>query len=34
LGKREHWERYAEIAGFLKVRFYYEKGMGLFILEK
>jgi ubiquinone/menaquinone biosynthesis C-methylase UbiE len=34
LGKREHWERYAEAAGFSKVRFYYEKGMGIFILEK
>jgi SAM-dependent methyltransferase len=34
LGKREHWEIYAEAAGFSKVRFYYEKGMGIFILEK
>jgi arsenite methyltransferase len=34
LGKREHWERYAETAGFSKVRFYYEKGIGIFILEK
>ena len=34
LGKREHWERYAETACFIKVRFYYEKGIGIFILEK
>jgi arsenite methyltransferase len=34
LGKREHWERYAEAVGFSKVRFYHEKGMGIFILEK
>jgi arsenite methyltransferase len=34
LGKKENWERYSEAAGFSKVRFYYEKGMGIFILEK
>jgi ubiquinone/menaquinone biosynthesis C-methylase UbiE len=34
LGKREHWQKYAETAGFTKVRFYYEKGTGIFILEK
>jgi ubiquinone/menaquinone biosynthesis C-methylase UbiE len=34
LGKRENWENYAETAGFSKVRFYDEKGVGIFILEK
>jgi len=34
LGKREHWENYAETAGFSKVRFYDEKGIDIFILEK
>jgi ubiquinone/menaquinone biosynthesis C-methylase UbiE len=34
LGKREDWENYAETVGFLKVRFYDEKGIGIFILEK
>jgi len=34
LGKREHWERYAKAAGFSKVGFHYDKGMGIFILEK
>jgi SAM-dependent methyltransferase len=34
LGKREDWKYYAETAGFSKVRFYYEKGIGIFILEK
>jgi arsenite methyltransferase len=34
LGKREHWERYADVAGFSKMRFCYEKGMGIFILKK
>jgi arsenite methyltransferase len=34
LGKREHWENYAETAGFSKVGFCGEKGIGIFILEK
>jgi len=34
LGKREDWENYAETAGFSKVSFYDEKGIGIFILEK
>jgi SAM-dependent methyltransferase len=34
LGKRKDWENYAEIAGFSKVKFYEEKGTGIFILEK
>ncbi len=34
LGKREDWENCAEIAGFSKVRFYNDKGIGIFILEK
>jgi SAM-dependent methyltransferase len=34
LGKKEHWENYAETAGFSKVRFHDEKGIGIFILEK
>jgi ubiquinone/menaquinone biosynthesis C-methylase UbiE len=34
LGKREDWEIYAETAGFSKVRFYDEKGIGIFVLEK
>jgi ubiquinone/menaquinone biosynthesis C-methylase UbiE len=34
LGKKEHWENYAETAGFSKVRFHDEKGIGVFILEK
>ena len=34
LGKREDWEKYAKTASFSKVRFYDEKGIGIFILEK
>jgi SAM-dependent methyltransferase len=34
LGKREDWENYAKAAGFSKVRFHEEKGIGIFILEK
>jgi arsenite methyltransferase len=34
LGKRKDWENYAETAGFSKVKFYGEKGTGIFILEK
>jgi ubiquinone/menaquinone biosynthesis C-methylase UbiE len=34
LGKREDWENYAKSAGFSKVRFYGEKGIGIFMLEK
>jgi arsenite methyltransferase len=34
LSKRKDWENYAETAGFSKVSFYYEKGTGIFILEK
>jgi len=34
LGKREDWEDWAKTAGFSKVRFYDEKGIGIFILEK
>jgi ubiquinone/menaquinone biosynthesis C-methylase UbiE len=34
LGKKENWENYAETAGFSKVRFHDEKGIGIFILEK
>lgn len=33
LGKREDWENYAETAGFPKVRFYDNKGIGIFILN-
>jgi SAM-dependent methyltransferase len=34
LGKREQWENYVETAGFSKVRFHDEKGIGIFIIEK
>jgi arsenite methyltransferase len=34
LGEREDWENYAKTAGFSKVKFYNEKGVGIFILEK
>ena len=34
LGRREDWENYANTAGFSKMRFYEERGIGLFILEK
>jgi ubiquinone/menaquinone biosynthesis C-methylase UbiE len=34
LGKREHWEKYAATAGFSRLRFQYERGIGIFILEK
>lgn len=34
LEKREDWENYAEAAGFSKVKFYDERGIGIFILEK
>jgi SAM-dependent methyltransferase len=34
LGKRKDWESYAEATGFSEVRFYNEKGTGIFILEK
>jgi SAM-dependent methyltransferase len=34
LGKKEQWENYAENAGFSKVRFHDDKGIGIFILEK
>jgi arsenite methyltransferase len=34
LGTREDWENYAKTAGFSKMRFYGEKGIGIFILEK
>jgi ubiquinone/menaquinone biosynthesis C-methylase UbiE len=34
LGRREDWENYANTAGFSKMRFYDDKGIGLFILEK
>jgi ubiquinone/menaquinone biosynthesis C-methylase UbiE len=34
LGKREDWENYAKTAGFSKMRFYSERGIGIFILEK
>lgn len=34
LGKREDWENFAEAAGFSKVKFYDEKGVGIFVLEK
>jgi len=34
LGKREDWENYAKTAGFSKVKFYNEKGVGIFTLEK
>jgi ubiquinone/menaquinone biosynthesis C-methylase UbiE len=34
LGTREDWESYAKTAGFSKMRFYGEKGIGIFILEK
>jgi len=34
LGKRKDWENYAETAGFSKVRFYDDKGIGIFVLKK
>lgn len=34
LGKRGDWKNYAETAGFSKVRFHDDKGIGIFILEK
>jgi arsenite methyltransferase len=34
LGTREDWENYAKTAGFSKMRFYGERGIGIFILEK
>jgi arsenite methyltransferase len=34
LGTRGDWENYAKTAGFSKVRFYAEKGIGIFFLEK
>jgi arsenite methyltransferase len=34
LGTREDWENYAKAAGFSKMRFYDERGSGIFILEK
>jgi ubiquinone/menaquinone biosynthesis C-methylase UbiE len=34
LGKREQWENYAKSAGFSELRFYGEKGIAIFILEK
>jgi ubiquinone/menaquinone biosynthesis C-methylase UbiE len=34
LGTRETWEKYAKTGGFSKMRFYGEKGIGIFILEK
>jgi ubiquinone/menaquinone biosynthesis C-methylase UbiE len=34
LGTREDWENYAKIAGFSKMRFYGERGIGIFTLEK
>jgi ubiquinone/menaquinone biosynthesis C-methylase UbiE len=34
LRTREDWENYAKTAGFSKMRFYGERGIGIFILEK
>ena len=34
LEKRRDWKNYAKTAGFAKVRFYDDKGIGIFILEK
>ena len=34
LGRRESWENYSKTAGFSKMRFHDERGMGIFILEK
>jgi ubiquinone/menaquinone biosynthesis C-methylase UbiE len=34
LEKRENWEKYAKIAGFSMIKYYEEKGLGIFILEK
>ena len=34
LGTRQDWENYAKTAGFSKMRFYGERGIGIFILEK
>jgi arsenite methyltransferase len=34
LGKREDWENYAKTAGFSKVSFYDDGGIGIFILVK
>jgi ubiquinone/menaquinone biosynthesis C-methylase UbiE len=34
LGRREQWENYAKSAGFSESRFYGERGIGIFILEK
>jgi len=34
LGTREDWGNYAKTAGFSRMRFYGEGGIGIFILEK
>jgi len=34
LGRRGDWENYAKTAGFSQMRFYDDKGIGLFILDK
>jgi ubiquinone/menaquinone biosynthesis C-methylase UbiE len=34
LGTRKDWESYSKTAGFAKMRFYGERGIGIFILEK
>jgi ubiquinone/menaquinone biosynthesis C-methylase UbiE len=34
LGTREDWENYAKTAGFSKMRFYGERGIGIFTLKK
>jgi len=34
LGRRKDWENYAKTVGFSKMRFYGERGIGVFILEK
>jgi ubiquinone/menaquinone biosynthesis C-methylase UbiE len=34
LGKKEDWEKYAQTAGFSEMKFYDEKGIGIFILKK
>jgi hypothetical protein len=34
LGRRGDWENYAQAAGFQKIEFHGERGIGIFVLEK
>jgi hypothetical protein len=34
LGNKEDWKNHAKTAGFSKVSFYDDRGIGIFILEK